>query len=60
MEGLQPLHRRVAGIDVHLMLHVACVLVEQADGLGMPRRRTAGVRTRLLDNTTRPPQRLPP
>ena len=32
MEGLSPLHRRVAGIDVHRMLHVACVLIEQADG----------------------------
>ena len=32
MEGLQPLHRRVAGIDVHRMLHVVTVLVEQADG----------------------------
>jgi transposase len=32
MEGLQPLHRRVAGIDVHRMLHVVTLLVEQADG----------------------------
>jgi transposase len=32
MEGLQPLHRRVAGIDVHRMLHVATVLIEQPDG----------------------------
>lgn len=32
MEGVQPLHRRVAGIDVHRMLHVVTVLVEQADG----------------------------
>ena len=32
MEGLQPLYRRVAGIDVHRMLHVVTVLVEQADG----------------------------
>jgi len=32
MEGLQPLHRRVAGIDVHRMLHVVTVLIEQADG----------------------------
>ena len=32
MEGLQPLHRRVAGIDVHRMLHVVSVLIEQADG----------------------------
>jgi transposase len=32
MEGLQPLHRRVAGIDVHRMLHVATLLIEQADG----------------------------
>jgi transposase len=32
MEGLSPLHRRVAGIDVHRMLHVVTVLVEQGDG----------------------------
>ena len=32
MEGLQPLHRRVAGIDVHRMLHVVTVVVEQPDG----------------------------
>lgn len=28
MEGLSPLHRRVAGIDVHRMLHVVTVLIE--------------------------------
>lgn len=32
MEGLQPLHCRVAGIDVHRMLHVVTVLIEQPDG----------------------------
>ena len=32
MEGLHPLHRRVAGIDVHRMLHVVTVLIENADG----------------------------
>jgi transposase len=32
MEGLSPLHRRVAGIDVHRMLHVITVLVENEDG----------------------------
>lgn len=32
MEGLFPLHRRVAGIDVHRMLHVVTVLIEQPDG----------------------------
>jgi len=32
MEGLQALHRRVAGIDVHRMLHVVTLVVEQADG----------------------------
>jgi len=32
MEGLSALHRRVAGIDVHRMLHVVTVLLEQADG----------------------------
>lgn len=30
--GLQPLHRRVAGVDVHRMLHVVTVLIEQPDG----------------------------
>jgi transposase len=30
--GLRPMHRRVAGIDVHRMLHVVTVLIEQADG----------------------------
>jgi transposase len=32
MEGLSPLYRRVAGIDVHRMLHVVTVLIEQPDG----------------------------
>jgi len=32
MEGLQPLHRRVAGIDVHRMLHVVTILIELPDG----------------------------
>lgn len=32
MEGLQALHRRVAGIDVHRMLHVVTVVIEQPDG----------------------------
>lgn len=32
MEGLQPLHRRVAGIDVHRTVHVVTLLVEQGDG----------------------------
>lgn len=32
MEGLSPLHRRVAGIDVHRMLHVVTVLIEERDG----------------------------
>jgi len=32
MEGLTPLHRRVAGIDVHRMLHMVTVLVKQPDG----------------------------
>jgi transposase len=30
--GLRPMYRRVAGIDVHRMLHVVTVLIEQADG----------------------------
>lgn len=32
MEGLPPLYRRVAGIDVHKMLHVVTVVIEHADG----------------------------
>jgi transposase len=32
MEGLQALHRRVAGIDVHRMLHVVTIAIEQPDG----------------------------
>ena len=32
MEGLSPLHRRVAGIDVHRMLHVGTALIEEEDG----------------------------
>jgi transposase len=32
MEGLSPLYRRVAGIDVHRMLHVVTAVVEQDDG----------------------------
>ena len=30
--GLQTLDRRVAGIDVHRMLHVVTALIEQPDG----------------------------
>ena len=29
--GLRALHKRVAGIDVHRMLHVVTVLIEQPD-----------------------------
>jgi hypothetical protein len=32
MEGLNPLHKVVAGIDVHRMLHVITVLIENSDG----------------------------
>ena len=32
MEGLSPIHRRVAGIDVHRMQHTVTVLIEQPDG----------------------------
>lgn len=32
MEGLSPLHQRMAGIDVHRLLHVVTVLIEEADG----------------------------
>lgn len=32
MEGLQAIYRRVAGIDVHRMLHVVTVVIEHADG----------------------------
>ena len=30
--GLRALHRRVASIDVHRMLHVVTALIEQPDG----------------------------
>jgi transposase len=42
MEGLSPLHRRVAGIDVHRMLHVVSVLIEQPDGSVVKHRREFG------------------
>ncbi len=32
MEGLSPLYRRVAGIDVHKMLHVVTTVIEHSDG----------------------------
>ena len=32
MEGLDPLYRRVAGIDVHRMLHVVTAVIEHPDG----------------------------
>jgi transposase len=32
MEGLSPLYRRVAGIDVHKMLHVVTAVLEHPDG----------------------------
>ncbi len=32
MEGLQPRYRRVAGIDVHHMVHLAATVIEQKDG----------------------------
>ena len=32
MEGLQPIYRRVSGIDVHRMLHVVTVVIEHPDG----------------------------
>jgi len=32
MEGLSPLYRRVAGIDVHKMLHVVTAAIEHPDG----------------------------
>jgi transposase len=32
MEGLQPIHQRVAGIDVHRMMHVVTIFIEHADG----------------------------
>ena len=32
MEGLSPLYRRVAGIDVHKMLHVLIAVIEHPDG----------------------------
>jgi hypothetical protein len=32
MEGLQPIYRRVAGIDVHRMLHVVTAVIEHYSG----------------------------
>jgi transposase len=32
MEELHAIYRRVAGIDVHRMLHVVTVVIERADG----------------------------
>ena len=32
MEGLTSVHKRVAGIDVHRMLHVVTVFIEHPDG----------------------------
>ena len=34
--GWRALHRRVAGIDVHRMLHVVTALIEQPDGYPPP------------------------
>jgi hypothetical protein len=31
MDGLTPLHKRVAGIDIHRMLHFMTVLIEDDD-----------------------------
>ena len=42
MEGLQPLHRRVAGIDVHRMPHVVTVVIEQPDGATLQTSREFG------------------
>lgn len=42
MEGLHPIHRRVAGIDVHRMLHVVTVLLELPDGTIERHRREFG------------------
>ena len=40
--GLRALYRRVAGIDVHRMLHVVTVLIEQEDGSMQRHRREFG------------------
>jgi len=42
MEGLSPLHRRVAGIDVHRLLHVITVLIENEDGTISKHQRSFG------------------
>ena len=52
MEGLSPLHRRVAGIDVHRMLHVVTVLIEQPDGSVAKHSREFGGFNRLLKYPT--------
>ena len=55
MEGLQPLHRRVAGIDVHRMLHGVTVLIEQADGSIGRTTRQFGGRSGVRPQATQPP-----
>ncbi|SAL07233.1 transposase IS116/IS110/IS902 family protein [Caballeronia calidae] len=42
MEGLSPLYRRVAGIDVHKMLHVVMAVIERPDGTIEQQRREFG------------------
>ena len=42
MDGLTPLHKRVAGIDVHRMLHVVTVLIEEDDGTIIKHQREFG------------------
>jgi transposase len=42
MDGLNPLHKRVAGIDVHRMLHVVTVLIEDDDGTIIKHQREFG------------------
>ena len=42
MDGLTPLHKRVAGIDVHRMLHVVTVLIEGDDGTIIKHQREFG------------------
>lgn len=49
---MQPLYRRVAGLDVHRMVHVATVLIEQPDGSVVKETRQFGAFRRDLAELT--------
>ncbi|MCP3712065.1 hypothetical protein M3I54_34815 [Paraburkholderia sp. CNPSo 3274] len=60
MEGLSPLYRRVAGIDVHKMLHVVTAVIEHPDGtIALARRRCDVLFAMLRDGTFYEPKSAP-